>query len=96
MRLGEAPTVTQPESSRARIQTGLSLCPMAGSVSFSTSPPHTHTPPWRGWGSVLPSTCTWDLLIKLTLKSMHQAQDYTDRRQAARTVASKAQVLVKK
>lgn len=30
--------------------------------------------PWQGV-SVLPSTCTWDLLIKLALRSMHQAQE---------------------
>lgn len=52
--------------------------PWQGQSPFSTSPPH--TPPTMaagggGEGSVLPSTCTWDLLIKLALKSMHQAQD---------------------
>lgn len=74
MRLGETPIVTQQEGSRARIQPGLCLCPTAGAVSFSTAPPCPLTPAMAG-GSVLPSTCTWNLLIKLALKSMHQAQD---------------------
>lgn len=70
MRLGEMPTVTQQEAAKPGSRQGAPV-PRAPWLSFSTAP---HPQPAMAVGSVLPSTRTWDLLIRLALKSMHQAQ----------------------